>query len=201
MMAAWPVQAERRVVYSLLGVANERVEAELRLALESTPGIQKVEFRAPAAELYVRMDDAIADGLVLEAIAGAGYRAVVGAGKGSYAPLEAFARDADVSTLSADGTAVGPLERLRVKGRYTVFLYYALWSTPCRDAHQQLRELLELRTDVAVRLLNVVDLESPLARELGPDFDTLPHLVVFQPTGRRVDLSGSSPEALQDALR
>lgn len=201
MMATWPAQAERRVVYSLIGVADDGVEAKLRMVLESAAGVQKVDFRVPTAELYVRMDDDVTDDVVLQAIRDVGYRAKVGAGKGSYRPLEPFEPDADVATLSADGTAVGPLESLRVKDRYTVFLYYALWSTPCRGAHQQLRELLETRRNVAVRLLNVVDLESPLARELGPGFDTLPHLVVFQPTGRRVDLSGASPEALQDALR
>ena len=84
--------------------------------------------------------------------------------------------DADVQVLTEKGEAVGPLERLRVKGKYTIFDVYADWCGPCNIVNRRLREIARERSDVAVRKLNVVDFSSPLGKELGPDFDSLPYL-------------------------
>jgi thiol-disulfide isomerase/thioredoxin len=107
---------------------------------------------------------------------------------------------ADVKTLSADGSAVGRLERHRVPDKYTVFDLYADWCGPCRLVDAHLREVLAERRDVAVRKLNVVDFDSPLALEMGPDFETLPYLVVFSPGGRRTDILGFDRTAIDRAL-
>ena len=107
---------------------------------------------------------------------------------------------ADVKTLSRKGQAVGPLERLRVADKYTVFDFYADWCRPCRLVDAYLRDLLAGRADVAVRKLNVVDFDSPLAREMGRDFDSLPYVVVFAPGGARTDVTGFDPAALDAAL-
>jgi thiol-disulfide isomerase/thioredoxin len=108
--------------------------------------------------------------------------------------------DADVAVLTENGSAVGPLEALRVPGKYTVFDVYADWCLPCQDVDRRLREIAAERPDVAVRKLNVVDFESPLAAELGPQFDALPYLVVFSPAGGRTVVVGLDPPALDRAL-
>jgi thiol-disulfide isomerase/thioredoxin len=118
------------------------------------------------------------------------------------APGEAkpYPPGADVKTVSADGRAVGPLARLRVPDKYTVFDLYADWCGPCRLVDRHLREILATRSDIALRRLNVVDFESPLAREMGRDFDTLPYVVVFSPSGERSDVQGFDKAALDRAL-
>jgi hypothetical protein len=45
-----------------------------------------------------------------------------------------------------------------------------------------------------------VDFDSPLARELGPDFDSLPYVVVFSPKGKRTDIAGADLKKLDDVL-
>jgi len=45
-----------------------------------------------------------------------------------------------------------------------------------------------------------VDFDRPLGRELGDRLQALPHLVVFTPAGRRVDISGAEMEKLDKAL-
>ena len=42
-----------------------------------------------------------------------------------------------------------------------------------------------------MRKLNVVDFDSPLARELGPRLEALPYVVVFDPAGKRTDIVGA----------
>ena len=118
----------------------------------------------------------------------------------SHAETQPYPPGADVKTVSTNGSAVGPLAKLRVPDKYTVFDLYADWCGPCRLVDRHLREILATRTDIAVRKLNVVDFESPLARELGRDFDTLPYLVVFSPRGERSDVVGFDKQALDRAL-
>ncbi len=103
-------------------------------------------------------------------------------------------------TLSREGEAVGPLEKHRVTGKYTVFDIFADWCAPCRLVDARLREIAAERKDVAVRKLNVVDFESPLAGELGPDFETLPYVVVFAPDGKRTDILGADLPKLDRTL-
>jgi thiol:disulfide interchange protein len=116
-------------------------------------------------------------------------------------PAAASDRSADTAVLSEDGSAVGPLDKHRVKGKYTVFDVYAEWCNPCRLVDRHLKTILTQRQDVAVRKLNVVDFDSPLARELGPDFDSLPYVIVYSPQGKRVEIFGADLDRLDAALR
>jgi thiol-disulfide isomerase/thioredoxin len=115
--------------------------------------------------------------------------------------LEGYPAGADVRVLTHDGKAVGPLDKLRVPRKYTVFDLYADWCAPCKLVDARLKQVLAKRKDVAVRKLNVVDFDSPLALEMGPKFDSLPWLVVFSPSGRRQDVVGMDFAELDDALK
>jgi thiol-disulfide isomerase/thioredoxin len=108
---------------------------------------------------------------------------------------------ADVAVLTRDGSSVGPLERLRVPGKFTVFDVYADWCAPCLEIDRHLRLIAGSRKDVAIRKLNVVTFESPLAHELGPDFDALPYVVIYSPEGRRTVVVGLERDELEEALR
>jgi thiol-disulfide isomerase/thioredoxin len=133
--------------------------------------------------------------LVLAVSAGTGLAA-----GGAFLRPGDYPPGSDVAVLSPDGSAVGPLHKLRVPGKYTVFDFYADWCAPCRFVDARLREILAVRRDVAVRKLNVVDFETPLARELGPRFEALPYVVVFTPRGKRVDIVGADFARLDKAL-
>jgi hypothetical protein len=59
---------------------------------------------------------------------------------------------------------------------------------------------LETRRDIAVRKLNVVSWESPIAERWLRDVPELPYLVVYGPDGKRLgDLYGAKLKSL-DAL-
>jgi thiol-disulfide isomerase/thioredoxin len=197
--AAW---ADRTQVYSLQGVDCASCAEAAKRELKKIPGVKKVEFDKQTVEMTVRMADGVADEAVLAAIARAeeGLSAVVGAGQGRYLAFPDYPAGSDVQLLTSDGSAVGPLERLAVAGKHTVFDVFAEWCGPCREVDEKLRDVVAARRDVAVRRLNVVDFDTPLARELGSRFDTLPYVVVFTPRGKRIDIAGRELEALDEAL-
>lgn len=193
-------RADRVQVFSIHAADCAHCADKIDRALARLKGVKQTEFDTRKVELTVRLGDGVADEAVIAAIASAGLTAVAGAGKGAYLANDGYPPGADVQLLSPDGRAVGSLERQRVPGKHTVFDVYADWCAPCRLVEARLRELLGERSDIAVRRLNVVDFESPLAGELGPDFEALPYLVVFSPSGKRTDINGADFARLDRAL-
>src|SRR5262245_12925342 len=192
--------ADRVQVFSIQGADCAQCADKIKKALKPIKGVKKTEFDQVKVELTVRMADEVTDEAVVSAIETTGLRATPGAGRGAYLPQEGYPAGADVLLLSPDGRAVGSLERLRVGGKHTVFDVYADWCGPCRLVDARLREIVAARTDVAVRRLNVISFETPLASELGPSFMALPYLVVFSPSGKRTDIEGADFAKLDKAL-
>jgi thiol-disulfide isomerase/thioredoxin len=198
LLAASAARAERVQVYSIQGADCATCGDKVRIELKKVKGVKKAEFDMHKVELTVRMEDGVPDSVVLAAAERAGLRAVVGPGQGSYLPHETYPAGADVIELNKDGAAVGPLEKLRVPDKFTVFDVYADWCGPCRDVDARLREIVATRQDVAVRKLNVVDFDSPLGRELGVEI--LPYVVVFTPEGKKTEIRGAELGKIDKAL-
>jgi thiol-disulfide isomerase/thioredoxin/copper chaperone CopZ len=190
--------AERTQVYSIQGADCADCGERLIAALRKLKGVKKASFDKQAVELTLRLEG-VGDDEVLRLVEGAGLKAVPGAGQGRYLPHPDYPAGSDAVTLTRDGSKVGALDKLRVSGKYTVFDFYADWCGPCRTLDTRLREIVAQRPDVAVRRLNVVDFDSPLAREQGSRLGQLPYLVVFSPTGKRAEVSGLDLKKL-DAL-
>jgi copper chaperone CopZ len=187
-------------VFSLQGLDCADCATHISKEVKKIKGVKRTSFDVNKVELTVRMADAVSDDAVVAAITRAGYTGTAGSGKGAYLPFPDYPAGADVVTLTESGQAVGPLEKLRVPGKYTVFDVFADWCSPCRVEDKRLREIVTGRTDIAVRKLNVVSFTSPLARELGSRLSALPHVVVFTPDGKRTDISGLHVDKLTAAL-
>lgn len=200
LASAPPARADRVQVFSVRGIEDVNHGEALADSIAKRPGIQRARFEKLRAELAVTLADRVGDAVVLQVIAAAGCQGVVGPGKGAYAAVPEYPAGADVHVVTNDGSAVGPLEKLRVSGKYTVLDFFATWCGPCRMVDADLRERCATRRDLAVRRLNVVDFDSPLAGQLGYRLTALPHLIVFTPSGRRFEFEGYDPEALQAAL-
>jgi len=204
LLAAAPAaRADRTQVYSVQGVDCASCAEDIKGQLKKVKGIKKVDFDKHAVELTVRMADGISDQAVLDAIAraGQGINGIVGGGQGAYLPVPEFPPGTDAQLLTRDGSAVGPLPKLAVPGKYTVFDVFAEWCGPCREVDERLRQVVTQRRDVAIRKLNVRDFDTPLALELGSAFETLPYVIVFTPNGKRIEVVGTDFEALDKALQ
>lgn len=203
LLAADPVHADRTQVYSIRGADCGDCGNQVLAALKKLKGVRRATFDRYTVEVTATVSDAIGDAQVVDWIAKSSpaFTATAGPGKGAYLPLPEYPRNADVQVLTRDGSALGDLAKLRVAGKYTVFDVYADWCGPCRVLDRDLRDLVVTRSDIAVRKLNVVRFESPLAREFGASLKVLPHVVVFSPTGVRHDLSGADGKRVAAALR
>jgi copper chaperone CopZ len=192
--------ADRVQVFSIQNADCAQCFDKIKAALKPIKGVKRMDFDMQKVEVTVRVEDDVTDEAVIAAIEGTGLKATAGAGKGSYLPHDPYPAGTDVQVLSPDGRAVGSLEKQRVPGKHTVFDVYADWCGPCRLVDERLRQLVTERTDIAVRRLNVIDFESPLAGELGPNFEALPYLIVFSPSGKRTDIEGADFAKLDKAL-
>jgi thiol-disulfide isomerase/thioredoxin len=192
--------ADRVQVFSIRDIEDVNHGEALEQRIARLTGVRRARFEKVRAELAVTFADGVSDRVVVDAVAADGCQAVVGPGKGAYRPIPEYPAGADVRLVTDNGSAVGPLEKLRVAGKYTVLDFYAVWCGPCRLVDARLRALCVQRRDIAVRKLNVVDFDSPLAGQLGYRLTALPHLVVFTPAGRRIEFEGYDPDQLDAAL-
>jgi thiol-disulfide isomerase/thioredoxin len=103
--------------------------------------------------------------------------------------------------LTKTGDAVGALEAHAVKGKVTLFDFFADWGAPCRKVDLHVYQALHARGDLAVRKINVVSWDSAAAREHLASAAGLPFVVVFDKRGRKVkSISGLELAQLDAAI-
>jgi thiol-disulfide isomerase/thioredoxin len=119
----------------------------------------------------------------------------------TFDPLPPLPPHADMAELSKEGEDVASLEAHAVPGKVTLFDFYAVWCAPCRKIDAHVFELLGKRGDLALRKLNVVNWETPLAARYLKNISELPYVVVYGKDGKRVDaVAGFDLAALDRAI-
>ena len=119
----------------------------------------------------------------------------------TFDPLPELPAGADLAWLSREGEDVPALESLVVKGKVTVFDFYADWCAPCQKVDRHVYGLLQQDAQLAVRKLNVVSWESALARHHLAGVAGLPYLRVYGRDGKLVGhVNGLDFAALDRAI-
>ena len=119
----------------------------------------------------------------------------------TFDPLPPLPAGADLVELSKEGEDVTSLEAHAVPGKVTLFDFYAVWCAPCRKIDAHVFALLGKRQDLALRKLNVVSWETPLAGRYLKDVPNLPYVVVYGKDDKRVDtVAGLDLPALDRAI-
>lgn len=118
-----------------------------------------------------------------------------------FTPLPALPAGADVLQLSKAGEDVADLAAHVVAGKVTVFDFHADWCAPCRKVDRHVYGLLGQRQDIAVRKLNIVSWDSPLAQRYLTNVPSMPFLVVHGRDGKLVrTIAGLDLPALDKAI-
>ena len=167
---------------------------ETKRALAKTEGIESVEADYSARTVSVRFDSARAGhakieevivklGFQIAAEPGAATTAVPA--KASLGGFGVFPAGADVqfSVLDGSKTEIAPL---LAPGKYTAVDFYADWCVPCRALDKRFAEMMSRRKDLALRKLNIVEWESPLARQHLGSVDAIPYVRLYGPDGKKV---------------
>jgi thiol-disulfide isomerase/thioredoxin len=119
----------------------------------------------------------------------------------TFEALPRVPEGADYRVAVSDGADVTELSSLAVGGKVTVVDFFADWCAPCREIDLHLLKKLKAGERFAVRKLNVVDWESPLARRHLSNVPGLPFLVIFGADGKEVKrLQGFDLAQLDAAL-
>lgn len=83
-------------------------------------------------------------------------------------------------------------------GKWTVFDFWAPWCEACKVLD---RELRELGPSVAIRRVNIVDFDSPIATRELPGVSVLPRIRLVDPSGAVVFEASGKVDRLLDAVR
>jgi thiol-disulfide isomerase/thioredoxin len=119
----------------------------------------------------------------------------------SFDPLPELPESADMVKISSEGEDVPKLDAHLAAGKVTIFDFYADWCAPCRKVDHHVFTKLQTRGDLALRKLNVVSWDTPLAKRYLSNIPRLPYLIVYDRDGKRVrEVVGFDLPALDAAI-
>lgn len=119
----------------------------------------------------------------------------------TFEALPTLPAHADLEWLSKEGEDVPSLAEHLPPGKVTIVDFYADWCAPCRKIDAHVYKLLQQRPDLALRKVNVVSWETPVAKRYLVEVPTLPHVRVHGRDGKQVKaISGFDLAALDQAI-
>jgi thiol-disulfide isomerase/thioredoxin len=119
----------------------------------------------------------------------------------TFEALPKLDKGADLMVVAKAGEDVESLRTVAAPGKITVFDFYADWCAGCREIDVHMYKILNARSDVALRKLNVVDWDTPLAKRYLAGVSGLPFVIVYGRDGTEVRrIEGLKLSALDEAI-
>lgn len=176
--------------------------ARLAKAIEQSKGVISVNYHSDSQELTVSYDpDLTSPKDFVDLAHSLGIHASEGVGSGVSEPEIDFPPEMDVRVISKAGEMV-VLDEYIAANKVTVFDFRAVWCGPCREVDRELKELARAGTVFALRILDVSDWDSPVARAYLEGVDGLPHLIIVSADGeKRTVITGLNTEAMDAAIK
>lgn len=179
----------KTTVLSLQGLDCADCSTEFVAELKGTKGVYEARFDRRRAEMTLVAAPELDPLALLRPLAEKEHATVVvGAGQGRYLASKAPPPGADVVWIARDGADVPDLGAHLAKGKVTVFDFSAPWCGPCRAVDEHVLDKYASSADFAYRKLDVGDWDTPLAKRYLSEAGKLPHVLVFDPKGQRVEV-------------
>lgn len=169
--------------------------------LGEVPNVQKPIFIKKNAEVHFEYNaELTTPEQIVKSLEWTQYKIQVGPGQGSYQSMRDFTKTIDVKQITKPGQMVDIYKHL-VPGKITVIDFFATWCGPCRAADEFFGELLQHRTDIALRKLDIIDWDSDLAKHYLQDATEIPYMIIFDANGNEMTrLSGYKNQELKKLL-
>ena len=193
-------QGPGRVVLSIQKLSCITCSAKVVKAVQAVPGVTEVAFERNRAEVGIAFEpEQTTAERIFEAAQGVGETVAMGAGTGSYAPPVDHPEQLDVVTISR-GEEVD-LAKALVPGKVTVVDFYADWCGPCRRVATVMNTIMEGRNDIALRKIDIIDWDTPVAQQHMAQVGQLPYTIVYDKQGSEVRrISGLDIPGLNAAI-
>ena len=174
-----------RVVLSLPKLSCLTCGTKVAKTLQVLPGVSQASFSKDKVEIGVSFKvGEVTPEAILEASNTVGETVLMGAGTGSYAPPVTHSEESDTIVISR-GEEVTLSEHL-ADGKVTVVDFYADWCGPCRRVAIIMNAIMSDRDDVALRKIDIVEWDTPVAQQHMREVSQLPFTIVFNKQGKEV---------------
>jgi thiol-disulfide isomerase/thioredoxin len=192
---------DAQTVISVHGLNCQGCGVEIVAALRKQPGVVTATFSTTKVRVTVGYLTALTSPPKLVAtIRTLGFGAEVGASRGSFKASYLFDATLDMKWLTKTGAAVD-LKTSLVPGKVTVIDFGAKWCGPCRDVDATLLVILRKNKDVALRKIDIVDWDTPVAKQHLKKVPMLPYVMIYGKDGKLLDrISGLKLQRLKDAI-
>ena len=200
LLLASSALADRTQVFTIRPEDGAFCEDDIASQIKKIKGIKKYAFDKDKLQISVTSKDGVSDATIQAAIQRAYAMCPENKNLASMKAPAEYPKDADVVLISNKGESIGSLKKHLAPGKYTIFDLYTDWCGPCKVVDKKLRQIMETRTDIAVRKMRLVDFNTPVVKELGPRVQGLPYVIVFDPKGKRTDIVGANLDRLSNAL-
>ncbi|HVS31387.1 MAG TPA: thioredoxin domain-containing protein [Thermoanaerobaculia bacterium] len=179
--------AEQFVVeFEVTGLACDGCAATATDALRKLPGVTSAKVTFATRRAHVEANRRIEDAELRVTVAKFGFEARF-PNDAVAKPLTAEERSRLDIKVASHGEAFDVRKHL-ARGKFTIFDFWAEWCGPCHVLTQKIEKLVQARSNVALRTIDLKQWDSPAGKQATKEFKVpgLPYVRVYGPDGRLV---------------
>ena len=187
--------------FNIAGLACDSCAATATEALQKMPGVTKATVTFATRRARVESTRRIEDAEFRASLAKFGYEARFP--KDPVVPPLTAAESAQLDIKVASHGDAFEIRKHLARGKYTIFDFWAEWCGPCHVLTPKIERLVQERSNVALRTIDLKQWDSPAGRQATKEFKVpgLPYVRVYGPDGKFVgEVVGNDIEKIKQLV-